>query len=183
MDLPVVVAVFCIYQPEPGEQHGRPNGPVLAGPAGGEAIDVRPRDWCRSWHGAGCLLIAITVSMCQARPTPTWRGSGGSCWLRVVRRVLARSGRRDGATPRGTGCRLGLGGTMSEASEARCNAGAGSGNNLTLARLVASRADIDSLLERVAALRASRLRQLAAARSGPRAPEDRRARAQSKRAS
>lgn len=48
------------------------------------------------------------------------------------------------------------------------------------ARIAAVRGGIDELLERVAELRAIRLRQLAAVRSGSRARADRRARARSK---
>lgn len=67
---------------------------------------------------------------------------------------------------------------MSKSPGARSSVRAVSATNVTPARLGASRADIDRLLERVTELRAIRLRQLAAARSGPRAPEDRRAPAQ-----
>ena len=51
-----------------------------------------------------------------------------------------------------------------------------SANHVTPVRLAASRDAIDGLLERVADLWAIRLRQLAAARSVPRAHEDHRAR-------
>lgn len=49
-------------------------------------------------------------------------------------------------------------------------------------RRALARESIDDLLERVAGLRAIRLRQLAAARSGPLGPADRRAHARSRRA-